>query len=304
MAQQLGNNYYNSPFKFNGKELDEETGLYYYGARYYDPKISLWLSVDPLAEVNPHKSPYNYCSNNPVSRVDPTGMIDGDHTEVTKNEDGSYTVVGGKADNDKNIYVVDKNGKRTGNIIGQSLTTHSFHDENGNAINGAIINDADTSGINFLNLEIINNKKLSIWDYMPNATGGEKYDFKARGINDRPEGMSSEQYRYRGMLFLGVDGFNEAEKRQTTIFASARDFGNVAAGYVAGNAGLPWGASRIGFDGLQSWQEKWFATEGQPTKLAQRIGHDVGWSAFVKRYQNELKKILETKAKNPLLGPK
>lgn len=74
MAQQLGSNYYNSSYKFNGKELDEETGLYYYGARYYDPKVSIWLSVDPLAEKYPNASPYNYCLQNPTNLVDPTGM--------------------------------------------------------------------------------------------------------------------------------------------------------------------------------------------------------------------------------------
>ncbi len=41
-----------------------------------NPKISLWLSVDPLAGVNPDKTPYNYTSNNPVVRIDPTGMVD------------------------------------------------------------------------------------------------------------------------------------------------------------------------------------------------------------------------------------
>jgi len=35
----------NSPFKFNGKERNEETGNYYYGARYYDPKLSISISV-------------------------------------------------------------------------------------------------------------------------------------------------------------------------------------------------------------------------------------------------------------------
>ena len=35
------------PFRFTGKEMDEETGLYYYGARYLDPKYSRWLSRDP-----------------------------------------------------------------------------------------------------------------------------------------------------------------------------------------------------------------------------------------------------------------
>ena len=62
------------PYKFNGKELDEETGLYYYGARYMDPKISMWLGVDPLAEKSLNTSSYIYCKNNPVQLVDPTGM--------------------------------------------------------------------------------------------------------------------------------------------------------------------------------------------------------------------------------------
>ena len=67
-------NSHNSPYKFNGKELDEESGLYYYGARYYDPRISIWASVDPLVEKT--MSAYGYCSNNPVNRIDPTGLTD------------------------------------------------------------------------------------------------------------------------------------------------------------------------------------------------------------------------------------
>ncbi|HBL72193.1 MAG TPA: hypothetical protein DD409_04545 [Bacteroidales bacterium] len=62
-----------TPYKFNAKELDEETGLYYYGARYLDPRLSLWLSVDPLAEKYPGVGSYVYCVNNPVRYVDPTG---------------------------------------------------------------------------------------------------------------------------------------------------------------------------------------------------------------------------------------
>ncbi|RYX99681.1 RHS repeat-associated core domain-containing protein [bacterium] len=64
----------NSPFKYNGKEFDEETGNYYYGARYYDPKWSIFISVDPLAEDYPHISSYAYVANNPLKYMDPTGM--------------------------------------------------------------------------------------------------------------------------------------------------------------------------------------------------------------------------------------
>ena len=45
------NNVWNTPYLLNAKELDEETGMYYYGARYYDPRLSLWMSTDPMQEV-------------------------------------------------------------------------------------------------------------------------------------------------------------------------------------------------------------------------------------------------------------
>ncbi len=70
------NNSWSTPYKFNAKELDEETGLYYYGARYYNPRSSVWLSVDPLAEKKLWMSPYAYCSNNPTNRIDPDGKDD------------------------------------------------------------------------------------------------------------------------------------------------------------------------------------------------------------------------------------
>ena len=65
---------YNNPYKFNGKEMDKETGMYYYGARYYDPRISIFVSVDPLAEKFPNYGGYVYTMNNPINLVDPTGM--------------------------------------------------------------------------------------------------------------------------------------------------------------------------------------------------------------------------------------
>ena len=61
------------PYKFNGKELDEETGLYYYGARYMDPKISMWLGVDPLKEKYPNVTGYCYTMDNPIRLIDSDG---------------------------------------------------------------------------------------------------------------------------------------------------------------------------------------------------------------------------------------
>ena len=57
-----------------GKELDEETGYGYFGARYMDHELMTgWLSVDPMADKYPGISPYAYCAWNPVKLVDPDG---------------------------------------------------------------------------------------------------------------------------------------------------------------------------------------------------------------------------------------
>ncbi|WP_434574810.1 RHS repeat domain-containing protein [Riemerella anatipestifer] len=81
------------PYLFNGKELDSETGLYYYGARYYDARVSLWLGTDPLSGYNPimetehyidgqhnggvfnpmNGATYSYTYQNPVVFIDPNG---------------------------------------------------------------------------------------------------------------------------------------------------------------------------------------------------------------------------------------
>ena len=60
-------------YKFTEKELDNETDFYYFGARYYDPEVGRWLSVDPKALNYPSLSPYHYTYNNPIRYIDPQG---------------------------------------------------------------------------------------------------------------------------------------------------------------------------------------------------------------------------------------
>ena len=87
-----------TPYKFNGKELDEETGYYYYGARYYTPELGIWLSVDPLSDKYPSMSAFMYCAGNPVVLVDPDGreldvFITGFYAEEAFNDLQSSTAL-------------------------------------------------------------------------------------------------------------------------------------------------------------------------------------------------------------------
>lgn len=61
-------------YLFNGKEQDRITGLYYYGARYYDPVASMWASVDPMAEKYAGHNVFAYVSWRPLQNTDPLGM--------------------------------------------------------------------------------------------------------------------------------------------------------------------------------------------------------------------------------------
>ncbi len=62
-------------FTFTGKEKDPETGYSNFGARYLEHELmTMWLSVDPMADKYPSISPYAYCAWNPMKLVDPEGM--------------------------------------------------------------------------------------------------------------------------------------------------------------------------------------------------------------------------------------
>lgn len=62
-------------YRYTGKEKDEETGLYYHGARYYAPWLGRWTAADPIG-MGDGVNRYAYCHCNPVARSDPTGLGD------------------------------------------------------------------------------------------------------------------------------------------------------------------------------------------------------------------------------------
>jgi len=109
MAEQItSSGYYQNHYKFNGKELDNETGMYYYGARYYEPRLSVWMSVDPMIEKYARMSSYNYCINNPLRYIDPDGRDEYEFTSA-----GYIKNVKSTEFDSFHKVTIDKNGKST-----------------------------------------------------------------------------------------------------------------------------------------------------------------------------------------------
>jgi RHS repeat-associated protein len=96
VSQHVGTGSFNSAFRFNAKEYDEETGNYYYGARYYEPKSSIWMGVDALATSYPGMNPYNFTMGNPLAVIDPDGNQVDWHPE--KDSEGNTVLVAEEGD--------------------------------------------------------------------------------------------------------------------------------------------------------------------------------------------------------------
>ena len=107
------------PYKFNGKQFDEETGLYYYGARYMNPVTSLWYGVDPKCYKNIHLGSYVYCSSNPIVRIDPNGEDD----YVTNVKTGAIAIIRTK-DNTHSFYIT--NGQKTIEVGTYKYNSHNL----------------------------------------------------------------------------------------------------------------------------------------------------------------------------------
>ena len=156
-----------------GKERDEETGYGYFGARYMDHELmTMWLSVDPMADKYPSLSPYNYCAWNPIRLVDPDGREIGDFYA----RDGTYLNTDGK--NDGKVYIVKdqawatkiKNDRLNGKTATLDLDkVERFQDENGDDL--------------FLTDDII--KKISSAENL--SRDGNEHGYFYRKNNETPE---------------------------------------------------------------------------------------------------------------------
>lgn len=103
---------------------------------------------------------------------------------------------------------------------------------------------------------------------MNDARNNHPYDFKATNGNEHNDPTLDH---YRGMpIGTAKDG--------TPLYSSARDIGNMAAGYIAAANGLPWNIARVGFDTYQSYTNGKPAIEGISTQNAELYGYALGYT--------------------------
>lgn len=141
-----------SRFSSTGKERDEETGYGYFGARYMDHELmTMWLSVDPMADKYPSISPYAYCAWNPVRLVDPDGcMIDEWRIDLNT---GEVTKVGNKGGKTTDYYSFG-----TTNTQGDWLPDATRDDvpisrnQSGGTINSFRVNESNNSTLSIFHI--------------------------------------------------------------------------------------------------------------------------------------------------------
>ena len=180
------------PYLFNGKELDTETGLYYYGARYYDPRVSLWLNVDPMmlrdeamddedssngGVFNPmNNAVYAFSYQNPVKYVDPDGECPNCITAAGGALVGA--IIGGGIEAGMQLY---KNGKITSwKAIGGSAAQGAITGASAGFTGGAslVVTAGVAGGANVvggLANRAIQGKKTTATDVVVDATVGTAF---------------------------------------------------------------------------------------------------------------------------------
>ncbi|MHA3046210.1 RHS repeat-associated core domain-containing protein [Riemerella anatipestifer] len=131
----LGNQSYN--YKYNGKELQTEIGMYDYGARFYMPDIVIWGQLDPLSEKYYKSTPYAYVLGNPISNYDPDGMQVENDYKLFKN--GEVKLIKETNDKSDTLYATDDKGNVD---ISKSVTV-----QKANASDSSVIGDLATQTI-------------------------------------------------------------------------------------------------------------------------------------------------------------
>ena len=211
------NSVWNTPYLFNAKEFDEETGMYYYGARYYEPRLSIWMSTDPMEEKYPDYSTYIYAAQNPIAYSDPTGM---EIRGVTKSDAEEFKsdvhLILGDSKFDNLRSLISLKGKKFQQIPDAALA---------DALDGVTCSEDEMAYISLL-VNTINSKEVHSIEYLkdgeevsssgysdinkylnsidPDSKIGDAF----RKREERSDGSTRYYYDDATIQTLGGEGFN------------------------------------------------------------------------------------------------
>ena len=226
-------------YKFNGKEFDQETGLYYYGARYINPVTSLWYGVDPLAENYPNIGGYDCCAGNPIKLIDTDGRkIKGvtRHDAQTFREDIHGVLFDEKCGRVRELIKVK--GKTFTNIDATALET---------ALEGVSLTIDEKTYIDSV-VNTINSDKIHT---IENMTGGFMSEEGATAFRNHMNSLGpglGDGLTPNGVLRvslvegLGKEGFNVPTADGSPSFVSSKATGNlrpVTSGHELFGHGIP-----------------------------------------------------------------
>jgi len=158
-------------YLYNGKEKQEGTEWLDYGARMYACELGRWMCVDPMADQRLWVSPYNYCQNNPLSRIDPNGMMD----IVKPTPEALKVIKNTLSEEDAKFVQLDKDGN----------------------IDAELINSNSSESQNFSNLvEMVNDDKTVEVHTLSNE---QTFDYKDKNGVMNKDGKVKTDY-YKGEL--------------------------------------------------------------------------------------------------------
>ena len=192
------------PYKFNGKELDEETGLYYYGARYMSPVTSMWYGVDAMAEGKTSIGSYVYCMGNPIRMIDPDGNWERNSNGNLVAQKGDNAVTLGKylgIDKREALGVLTSNGVTIGEngvlnlSVGQEIKC--------SYLPNITIKSNTKNTINYGRVNDINKAVAHL-----NAIASNRYDKERRFLGYKPSDLSSGHCAMHVSMALEFGGFD------------------------------------------------------------------------------------------------
>ena len=212
-----------NPYKWSGKEWDEQQAAYDFGARMYSASDARWTTMDPLCEKYYSISPYAYCAGNPVNLVDPDGMQW--YSYIDENGNVKYTYYEGEMPDEKqieynNIQLVGYAFREGNTYYSLFGLERSWEDEQGRPGEGQIYDVIDRLIIKFAtdNIDLESGVQKKVTTTVEGLPYGEirGFSYNGRTFSTIPtlQGTSS----YAGNVFwnnprqsAGIDCLPEVE---------------------------------------------------------------------------------------------